>query len=244
MAAVLGTSASVLFVLSHIPQIRILLRKDRTALPSAHMFLVQLVSGGIWIAYGIVQNVTTIVLFGIISTTFRVIILSVLYFMKHERTDTPTFFLLGGGVPNERMCHAFSRYLPSWTTIVVIGTDDRSTVSAFRSIGCHAVSGDASMLATASAVWLTNGDTQALMKKLDGVTRDQLRQCATKGAVGGSSAGVSALHQKQCIPFQVATHGRRSKHFSIDDGCCLVLRGKDLVEVIGRVSCDALLSNV
>lgn len=75
-AVVIGSTASVLFVVSHVPQVWDLWH--RRNMPSPSMFCIQFVSGVLWIAYGTLENATTILVFGSLSTFFRVVILGLI----------------------------------------------------------------------------------------------------------------------------------------------------------------------
>jgi uncharacterized protein with PQ loop repeat len=83
IAAILGGSASVLFVASHVPQVVRLVRGPAEGV-SAGMFTVQLVSGVLWVAYGLLQRATSILVFGALSTAMRLLILGLLAARRGE----------------------------------------------------------------------------------------------------------------------------------------------------------------
>ena len=75
-ANIIGLTASALYVVSLSPQLYMLLQgKYDTSGISATMFVTQLVSGIMWLAYGILDDNLPVWIFGIISTLMRVSIL-------------------------------------------------------------------------------------------------------------------------------------------------------------------------
>jgi uncharacterized protein with PQ loop repeat len=85
VATALGVVASALFVVSHVPQVVALWRG--THVPSPSMFVLQFVSGTIWIAYGLLESATTILAFGSLTTVFRVLILGMLICRRASPSD-------------------------------------------------------------------------------------------------------------------------------------------------------------
>ena len=75
-AVALGFVASSLYAISLLPQLRLLLlgKYDTTAV-SASMFVVQLASGVLWLAYGVMKEDVPVWMFAIVSTTMRLWIL-------------------------------------------------------------------------------------------------------------------------------------------------------------------------
>ena len=234
-AAVLGTTASVLFVLSHVPQIVAL--RHGAHVPSALMFGMQLVSGGLWIVYGWLEQAYTILVFGSLSTVFRLVILGCLAPDRRR-----ALVLMGGGRLPAASWHVFARRVPRWTRVhVVAHAEDgaaaaRTAVWALRGQGCWAThcTDLATLRGPVGAIWFTGGDTSTLVGALAGakVRREDLQRCPL---VGGTSAGAHALARMGLLSFSLSTHGRTRGDVALDEGAVMVLEDDAIAEVHGRV---------
>ena len=231
---VLGILASVIFVFSYIPQLRSIGRSDTTSI-SIGMFALQLLSGGIWITYGIIEKSVSVILFGVLSTIFR------LWILRYLLCGTPQkrgcVMLAGGGdLPNSiwRTIAASSNHSK---VLVLSWAEENPEVAKAKElqarrqlwwVGCS-VTTDVTKAATSRAIWMTGGSSRRLIRKLDEnpqVKRRLLELPSQGGLVGGTSAGAIALGAKGIglVPIDVCVHAtRKSAAYCIEEQSALVI---------------------
>lgn len=233
----LGTLASVLFVVSYVPQIRAIGDGDTTSV-SRHMFALQLVSGAIWIAYGGVERSTSILAFGILSTTLRLVILRALLCGGRggRREAGGTVVLAGGGALPSSVWRCVATGAAGREVVVVAWAEEDAARAAAKErearrrlwwAGCRTTT-DTSRLARAEAVWFVGGNTTRLLRRLDempGGRRALCRIVQQGGMVGGTSAGAIALGSAGVglVPWHVCAHARRAGDYCLDEGTAVVL---------------------
>lgn len=221
----LGLSASVLFVVSYVPQLCLLWEGDHSGV-SPGMFVLQLVSGGVWITYGIVERSASVVLFGALSTLFRLAILGSL--LRHRTASAGargTVVLAGGGALPYSVWRAVAAAARGTTVVVVSWAKEdpvEAEVEARRACrrlwwaGCRATS-DASRWRSASAIWMTGGSAAHLLKRVratPGFAKKLSELRDEGGFVGGTSAGAIVLGAKGgglgIVPWDVCAHASRN----------------------------------
>lgn len=231
-----GMTASCLFVVSHAPQIYGLARRKRNTL-SSHMVALQLMSGLLWIVYGVVEGAVSVLLFSSLSTVMRV---AVLWFARGRAAGegSRVTVLFGGG--SLTTCHMYLRHVPFGASVCVVGdasTGDECDATMRRlRVRTRFVStyrGTWSDLATARAVWICGGDTDRVVAAL----RPHSRALLACPLVGGTSAGAIAVARcGRANLCDVGVHGvrvRAGPSLSEDAAVCLV---EDVVvEVAGDV---------
>ena len=221
-AFALGTTASILFVVSHIPQ---LCRRAPSDDVSVSLLLLQFVSGILWIVYGVLESTISILVFGALSTVFCCLLLVRLVCVV-RRASSFTLVLAGGG----RLPSAVWRRMSGRVVVVPWAKDDpvageRAARRALWLHGCRPARVDE--LATTRAIWFTGGCARRLRRRVD--QSPELRAALARiarsgGVVGGTSAGAVVLAQMGLFPRSVCTHGNECPGAcSLDEGTALVV---------------------
>lgn len=244
IAEPLGVLASTLFVVSYVPQVTKLLSSSET--PSLLMFAVQLVSGGLWIAYGHILSLTSILVFGVLSTTFRIAVL-VLVLCRRRRDAEDYILLAGGGDLPVSVWSEFARRVPIMSSVLVV-SDATTDVHAKKEVeraaarglilsGCRPVLGTVKDIRRFSCVWFNGGNADVLIANMrkEGVGVEELKRISTSGILGGTSAGVETIRRFGMLPFHVSVHGKASNDITLHDGSCVVLSGNRLTSLSGVV---------
>lgn len=229
----LGIAASIVFVISYIPQLRSLDNSDKTSL-SMSMFALQLLSGGIWTTYGIIEKSVSVILFGALATILR------LWILRSLLCGAPRsgcVILAGGGdLPNsiwQRVAASSNRsrvLVLSWAEENPKVAKEKEEQARRRLwwAGCT-VTTDVTKASTSRAIWMTGGSSSRLIKKLDQnpqVKRRLLELPGQGGFVGGTSAGAVALGTRGIglVPFDVCVHAtQRSATYCINEQSALVI---------------------
>lgn len=250
----LGITGSVLFVISYIPQLRSIGHGDTTSV-SVGMFALQLLSGGVWTTYGIIEGSVSVILFGALATILRLWIIRSL--MCRPRQRSGTVLLAGGGdLPHSiwRTIASSSRrkkvVILSWAeeNVVIAKQKEEFAKRQLLWAGCLSTT-DTSNLEYETAFWMTGGNSKLLLKKLDDnpVLKKRLLELPHKGGfVGGTSAGAVVLGTKGIglVPLDVCVHAtHKSATHCIGDKTALVITD-GVMRTMGRGGLSMRLRNV